>query len=493
MSATTKERVRAIVLAAGQGKRMKSSLPKVLHEVLGKAILTRVLDALDVLNLEHIHIVVGHGAVEVTKFLQAHPPQTPWSAHLQEPQLGTGHAVQQVAPELVHFKGALLVTVADTPLLTSESLRALVEEHGRAGSAVTMLTTVVPDAKSYGRIVRDASGKIAKIVEDKDASDEEKLICEINPAIYCFAWPAIQPGLNGLTSNNRQNEYYLTDLIAWSAEQGSPVSGVIAPDWHEVSGVNSRVDLAEVTGLLRDRVVRQLQLEHGVTVEDPSSTWVAPEVVAGADTVIRPGCYLAGHIEIGSQCVIGPHTVMHGPVKVGDRTSVLQSLIINSAIGSDCRVGPFSHLRDGAHIAEHVRVGNFVELKKASVGASTNVSHLSYIGDARIGAEANIGAGTITANYDHITKTKSQTVIEDGASTGSNCVLVAPVVIGKESSVAASTVVTRDVPPGALAVGRARQENKEGWAQNKRRRQEATSAVSARARAETPDSTRGRT
>lgn len=470
MTAASRTSTRAIVLAAGQGKRMKSARPKVLHEILGRAIIARVLDALDGLGLEHIYIVLGHGAEQVRMFLESNPPRTPWSAHLQEPQLGTGHAVQQVVPALSGFKGTLLVTVSDTPLLTAGTLAALIEAHRNDRAVVSLLTTVVEDAKNYGRIVRDGNNRIVKIVEDKDASPDEKKICEINPAIYCLEWPAIEPGLKGLNNDNRQKEYYLTDLVGWAFKNGQTLSGVVAPDWREVAGINSRLDLAEAEQFLRDRTVRKLALDDGVTVVDPHSTWIAPEVRIGSDSVVRPGCCLTGDIEIGNECVIGPQTVMEGTVRVGDRTSVFQSRVVNSEIGSDCRVGPFAHLRDQAQVADGARVGNFVEIKMSSIGKKTNVSHLSYVGDASVGDETNIGAGTITANYDHATRTKSRTIIGDGVSTGSNSVLVAPVTVGDRASVAAGTVVTRDVPDGALAVGRARQENKPGWAEGKRRK-----------------------
>jgi bifunctional UDP-N-acetylglucosamine pyrophosphorylase/glucosamine-1-phosphate N-acetyltransferase len=292
---------------------------------------------------------------------------------------------------------------------------------------------------------------------------------EINPEIYCLEWPWVLAGIESLTNNNTQKEYYLTDLVEWAFRSNVPVASSVAQDWREVAGVNSRAELAEACRLLNERVVASLATEDGVTVVDPLSTWIAPEVSIGADTVILPGCCLTGDIQIGRSCVIGPHTVMEGPVRVGDCSRVILSLVAGSEIGSSCRVGPFAHLRDEAHVGDDVRVGNFVEVKKSLVGPNTNVSHLSYVGDATVGAKVNIGAGTITANYDHITGVKAETVIGDNAATGSNSVLVAPVVVGNGAVVAAGTVVTKDVPAGALAVGRARQEVKAGWANSKRR------------------------
>lgn len=463
------QNIRAVVLAAGLGKRMKSALPKVLHPVLGKTILGRVLTALDGLNLEHIHIVVGHQADDVQAYLESHPPKTPWSTHLQKPQLGTGHALSMVAPALATFKGTVLVACGDTPLLTSETLDGLLEAHLGQKAIVSLLTTVVPDAKSYGRIVRDSQGCIEKIVEDKDANEKEKQIKEINPAIYCFQWPEIKPGLTGLKNDNKQGEYYLTDLIGWGVSEELPMASSVAHDWKEVSGINSRLELQEAGRLLRDRVITKLALESGVTIVDPESTWISPEVTIESDTTILPGCFLEGEIAIGRNCVLGPHTTMTGVVRVGDNVNVIQSLVTDSEIGNDCRVGPFAHIRFNSFVGDETRIGNFVELKKTTIGTKTNVSHLSYVGDAEIGHGANIGAGTITANYDHITKTKNRTVVKDGASTGSNSVLVAPATIGKDAVVAAGTIVTKDVPDGALAVGRARQENKADWVSYKKR------------------------
>lgn len=470
---------RAVVLAAGQGKRMKSSRAKVLHDVLGKTILTRILDAVDGVGVEHIHVVVGHQSDQLVEFLLGNPPRSPYSTHLQQPQLGTGHALQQVAPQLDGFQGTLLVTVGDAPLLTSETLKTFVEQHQSSGAVVSLLTTIVDDAKNYGRIVRNESGEVIKIVEDKDASPAEKQLKEINPAIYCFEWPAVIDGLNSLRNDNNQKEYYLTDLIAWARSKNLTMSSTVAPDWREVGGINSRVELAEATRHLRDRVLKNLALESGVTIVDPSSTWIAPEASFDEDSTVLPGCYIIGSVHVGTRSVIGPHTVMHGPVKVGRDTTVTQSLIVNSEVGDHCRVGPFAHLREKTVIGDKCRIGNFVEIKKSEIDNATNVSHLSYVGDATIGSKANIGAGTITANYNHLTGIKSKTVIEDGASTGSNSVLVAPICLGAGSVVGAGTVTTRDVPPGALAVGRARQENKEGWVDKQRKVGSASKADKA--------------
>ena len=460
---------RAVLLAAGQGKRMKSSKPKVLHEVLGKPILSRVLDAAAALEIEHVHIVVGHQAEQVRDFLEKNRPPIPYSLHLQEPQLGTGDALRKVVPDLKDFQGTLLVSVADTPLLQGTTLSSLLDGHRQHKATVTLLTTVVEDAKSYGRILRDDHKRVVGIIEHKDASPEQREIREINPAIYCFEWPAVEPGLDSLTNDNLQSEYYLTDLIAWAYSQGLPTAGVVASDWREVAGINSRLELAEANRLLRDITVNRLAVD-GVTIVDLAATWIAPEVKIGEDSTVLPGCYLMGEIEIGSNCVIGPNTVMHGQVRIGDRTTVTQSLVTNSRIGSSCRVGPFAHLRDSNVLSDAVRVGNFVEIKNSIIGDHTNVSHLSYVGDAELGSRSNIGAGTITANYNHVTKEKFRTVIGDDASTGSNSVLVAPVRLGHGAFLAAGSVATKNIPDGALGVGRARQEIKEGWVDNIRRR-----------------------
>lgn len=469
MSKTYAKPLQAVLLAAGQGKRMKSSKPKVLHEVLGKPILGRILAVIDQLQAEHVHVVIGHGSEQVLEYLKANPPRTPWSTHLQEPQLGTGHALMQVVPSLDGFNGSLLVSVADCPLLKASTLAGLVQAHQKDNAAFSLLTTIVPDSKSYGRIVRDKQGRVTAIVEDKDATDEQKAIKEINPAIYCLDWPQTQEGLTSLRNDNKQKEYYLTDLLAWSCSKNMKVADAPS-DWREVGGINSRIDLSECNLHMRDETNRSLALDSGVTIVDPNTTWIAPEASIGSDTTILPGCYITGEVQIAEGCTIGPNTQITGPSKIGARSLVMHSVITKSNVADDCRVGPFAHLRDGADVANHCRIGNFVEVKKSSIGEQTNVSHLSYIGDASLGRQVNIGAGTITANYDRLSGRKSKTIIGDNASTGSNSVLVAPVVVGDNSMVAAGTVVTKDVPEGSLAVARTPQEHKLGWVEKRKRR-----------------------
>lgn len=463
----TESSLRVVLLAAGQGKRMKSQLPKVLHPVLGKAILGRILDAVDALDAAHIHVVVGHEAEQVRDYLQENPPKTPYSTHLQEPQLGTGHALMQVVPELKNFQGTLLVSVADAPLLSSTTFSRLVQAHKEKKAAFSLLTTVVDDARSYGRIVRNGQGSVTHIVEDKDANETEKKIREINPAIYCLEWPAVEAGLSSLRNDNRQKEYYLTDLLAWSVERGLTVADALCEDWREVSGINSRLELAEANKLMRDQVINRLALEFGVTVVDPQNTWISPEVTVGQETIILPGCYITGKVEIGAKCEIGPNSQITGPAKIGAACTVSHSVLSKTVIGDGCKVGPFAHLRENANVSDFCRIGNFVEVKKSDIGLKTNVSHLSYIGDANLGQRVNIGAGTITANYNRLTGKKSKTIIGDDSSTGSNSVLIAPVVVGTHSMVAAGSVINKDVPDGALGLARAKQRNQLDYVHSK--------------------------
>ncbi|MDZ4835316.1 MAG: bifunctional UDP-N-acetylglucosamine diphosphorylase/glucosamine-1-phosphate N-acetyltransferase GlmU [Candidatus Melainabacteria bacterium] len=461
---TEKQRpLRAVILAAGQGKRMKSSTPKVLHDVLGLTILSRVINAVSALGTEHLHIVVGHEAEQIKDFIAKHHSDLNITTHLQQPQLGTGHALMQVAPDLKSFKGDLIVTVGDAPLLTADTLKPLLDTHRQDDAVVTILSTIVPDSKNYGRVLRDAKQNVVGIVEDKDANDEQRKVKEINAAIYCFKWPEIEAGLAGLKNENKQGEYYLPDLAEWAVGKGFKLSASVAEDHREVAGINSRLELSEAIRHLRDLTIEKLALESGVTVVDPQSTWIAPEATIGQETVVLPGTHIMGNVKIGGNCTIGPNAVIRGNVVIGANSSVVLSMVVNSTFGEGCKIGPFSHVREGNSVGNEVKVGNFVEIKKCTIGNNTNISHLSYIGDTTLGSKSNIGAGTITANYDHLKKLKHNTVIGDGVATGSNSVIVAPVTIGDRAVIAAGSVVTKDVPGSSLAVSRARQTNIDGW------------------------------
>jgi bifunctional UDP-N-acetylglucosamine pyrophosphorylase / glucosamine-1-phosphate N-acetyltransferase len=465
-----KAATRAVVLAGGQGKRMKSARPKVLHDLLGRPIISRILDTLDELHLEHIHIIVGHQSEKLISYLKEHPPATPYSTHLQEPQLGTAHALLQAAPALDGFSGTVLVLAADTPLLNANTLHSLIKKHRDQKDAITVLTSVVEQPADYGRVVRDRAGNISLIVEAKDAGPEETSIREINTGVYCLEWLRVGSGCAALKNTNKQKEFYLTDLIGWANENNLSVGGYSAADNFDVLGINSTEQLSQCLAIMRYRKMHELTTEHGVTIIDPQSCWISPEVKVGTDTTILPGCYLVGNIRIGSGCEIGPNTTMHGDCTVGDNSSVIHSYVVDSQIGTNCIVGPFAHLRDGSKIEDKVLVGNFVEVARTTIDSDSKAKHLSYLGDSQVGKSVNIGAGTIIANYDSVNKEKAKTIIGDRASTGSNSVLVSPVKVGDEALIAAGTVVSEDIPAGALAIGRTPQENKPGWVAEKKKR-----------------------
>lgn len=464
---------RAVILAAGQGKRMKSSRPKVLHDVLGRPMISRVIDALTSLpnaKIEHLHIIVGHARDQLQEYLNKNI-STALTCHTQDPQLGTGHAVMQASPGLneANFKGSLIVTVGDAPLISSQTLQHLVEKHVNDKAVVTVLSTDVDNPAGYGRIVRDERKKVIGIVEDKDAMPSQKQINEINTGIFCLSWPQVENGLKSLKADNQQKEYYLTDLVEWAVNAGLPVSAVKAADCRSVMGINSRPELAKASRILSDITIERLTIQDGITVVDPASTWIDPDVKIGPDSTILPNTHILAGSRIGSECVIGPNTVLKGKVEIGNKVHVNQSQITDSKIGDNCKVGPFAHLRDGNVVSENCKIGNFVELKNSTVGIKSNCAHLSYIGDTTIGTRTNVGAGTITANYDHMTKVKAKTTIGDDVAIGSNSVLVAPVTIGNEVVVAAGSVIVEDVPTSSLAIARGKQVNKDGWVENKKK------------------------
>lgn len=441
---------------------MKSAIPKVLHPACGLPLIERVLRAADPLTPATTVVVVGHEAEQVQRRL-AHRPSLAFA--VQEPQLGTGHALLQAESALRGQSGTVVVLSGDVPLLRPDTLDRLVKTHLAHQAAATVLTAEVPDPTGYGRIVRD-EGRIAAIVEHRDASPEIRAIREINSAIYAFDLAPLFDALRAIGTGNAQNEYYLPDLVRIYRGQGRPVETVRLDDPTEIMGVNTRSELAYVAARLRDRKNDEL-MAAGVTIIDPAGTWIEPDVSVGADTVLHPGVYLQGTTTIGARCEL------HSNVRVVDSTlddDVFVNsfcLIAESRVRAGARLGPFAHLRPQSDVGEQAHVGNFVELKKTVLGRGSKANHLAYLGDATIGEKVNIGAGTITCNYDGVAK--NPTVIEDGAFIGSDSQLVAPVTIGAGAYVAAGSSITQDVPAGALGIARGTQVNKDGWAARRKR------------------------
>ncbi|CEP68397.1 Bifunctional UDP-N-acetylglucosamine pyrophosphorylase/glucosamine-1-phosphate N-acetyltransferase [Moorella glycerini] len=439
----------AVILAAGQGKRMYSRLPKVLHRVAGRSLLEHVLAATRQAGIEDNIIVIGHGAEEVRAALG---PEQKYA--LQEQQLGTGHALAQ-AREAAGEATTVLVLCGDTPLIRPATLSGLLQHHQATGAAVTILSARVADPTGYGRIIRDGQGQVKGIVEERDATPAEKAINEINTGIYCFAAAFLWPALGRLKPDNDQGEYYLTDVVAMAVSQELLVQTLVARDTEEVLGVNDRAQLAAAGAVWRRRVNTALMLD-GVTIIDPEATYIDVTVTIGKDTIIYPGTFLEGHTIIGAGCCLGPGTTIRDS-RVGDGSTVIHAVVLGSTIGPDCQVGPFAYLRPGTVLEAGVKVGDFVEIKASRIGRGSKVPHLTYLGDATVGTGVNIGAGTITCNYDG--RQKWPTIIEDGAFIGSNTNLVAPVRVGAGALVGAGSTITKDVPAGALALARERQVN----------------------------------
>lgn len=454
----------AIVLAAGKGTRMKSKTPKVLHGIAGRPMLFYPLDLLKEMKAGKVLVVVGHGADEIRKAFGGEKT----AFVLQKDQLGTGHAVMCAMKELKGFEGDVLILSGDVPLIKKETLSGLVSLHGkgRRKAVLSLVTTVVPDPAGYGRIVRDENGRITRIVEDKDASPLQKGIKEVNCGIYLASCEFLSKNLKKIGKKNAQGEYYLPDLVQLAVYEGGRVEALAAADPVEVMGINNRIELARAEAHMRSKILDSLMLS-GVTVVDPAATYVDYGVSAGADTVIYPGVRLTGTSSIGSGCVIEDNCIIDS-AGIGDGTVIKSSSVIeDSEIGKGVSIGPFARLRPGSSIGDRARVGNFVEVKKSVMGKGSKANHLSYIGDTTVGEGVNIGAGSITCNYDGVNKYR--TVIEDGAFIGSDSQLVAPVRIGKGAYVGSGTTVTKDVPPGALVVTRAPEKVIEGWAARKKK------------------------
>ena len=448
-----------VVLAAGKGTRMKSALPKVLHRVGGKSMLQHVLDASAAAGSERSVVIVGFGGETVKMAIGAQAEFVE-----QKEQLGTGHAVMQAGPLLKNETGTVMVLCGDTPLLTGELLKRLYDEHKAIGAKATVLTAVMPDASGYGRIIRTASGTVAKIVEHKDASPEELKVNEVNSGIYCFEAQALFTALAKVSCDNAQGEYYLPDVLEILREAGEKIWAVAADDYEQTLGINSRVQLAGAEKILRRRKNIEL-MEQGVTLMDPDTTYIDAQVTVGRDTVIYPFTWLEGATTIGENCEIGPNS-RFTDTKIGDQVTAHFSYSHECEIASGVVMGPYVHLRPNTKLAAGVKIGNFVEVKNSTVGEGSKLPHLSYIGDTDIGSGVNMGCGTITVNYDG--KNKYRTVIADDAFVGCNSNLVAPVEVGKGAYVAAGSTITKDVPPAALAVARERQRNIEDWADKRK-------------------------
>lgn len=421
-----KQEVKAIILAAGKGTRMKSeTTPKVLHQIMGKTLLGYVLDSVKNFT-KNQYVIVGHHASEVEKYIDENYVKA--RTVLQSPQLGTGHAVSMVCPELEEYEGLVLILCGDTPLIQEETLKKFIDFHNSQKSDLTVMSTIFENPTNYGRIIRTKDNSLEGIVEEKDATDEQKAIKEVNAGIYCLDWTKFKNAFVQLKNDNAQGEYYLTDIIEWGRTRKLKVNAYILENSEEIFGINSRLHLAQATKLMNTRTLERL-MENGVTIVDPNSTWISEDTKIGQDTIIYPSTYIEG----------------------------------KNTIGKSCKIGPCAHLRGGVEVCDNVKIGNFVEVKKSKISSDTNVGHLSYIGDSELGQRVNIGAGTITANYNAITKKKSKTTIKDDVKIGSNSVLVAPVTIEDGANVGAGSIITKTIPAWALAITRSPLKLLENW------------------------------
>lgn len=444
----------SVILAAGEGKRMKSKHSKVLHKVCFKPMIEWVYSAVLKSGIDSSVVVVGHRADEVKDYFGE---KTLFA--VQEQQLGTGHAVLQSKEYIINNCENVLVLCGDTPLITSNSIKRAIEFHLDSDNSATVISAIVNNPTGYGRIVRDNIGNVKKIVEHKDASSEEKDIKEINSGMYCFKTEHLFNALSKLSNNNSQGEYYLTDTLEILLNESKKVGACVLDDENEIIGVNDRVQLAEVSEIMKRKIITK-NLMSGVTIIDPNSTYISDDAKIGMDTIIYPGTIIEGDSVIGEECIIGPNSLIISS-KIGNSTIVDNSKITNSEIGNSTNVGPFAYIRPKSVIGDNVKIGDFVEIKASVIGNKTKLSHLTYVGDAEVGENCNFGCGVVVVNYDGVKKHK--TIVEDNAFIGCNVNLVSPVVVKKNSYVAAGSTITRQVPENSLAIARVKQEVKEDW------------------------------
>lgn len=422
--------IKAVILAAGKGTRMKSeTTPKVLHQIMGKTLLGYVLDNVKNFVSEE-YVIVGHHAQEVENFVKSNYENA--KTVLQSPQLGTGHAVSMVCPNLQNYDGLVLILCGDTPLVQEETLKKFVEYHKSQNSDITVMSTLFDNPTGYGRIIREQDNSLQCIVEEKDANPEQKAVKEVNAGIYCLNWGKIKDAFGQLKSNNAQGEYYLTDIISWGKTKALKVNAYILENSDEIYGINSRLNLAQAAKMMNLRNLERYMI-NGVTIVDPDSTWISEDTEIGQDSIVYPFTYIEG----------------------------------KNTIGKSCKIGPCAHFRGNVEVCDNVKVGNFVEVKKAKISSNTNVGHLSYIGDSELGEYVNIGAGTITANYNPLTKEKTKTILKDNVKIGSNTVLVAPITVEEGANIGAGTVVTKDIPAWALGITRSPLKILENWVKKK--------------------------
>ncbi|MCG8484622.1 MAG: bifunctional UDP-N-acetylglucosamine diphosphorylase/glucosamine-1-phosphate N-acetyltransferase GlmU [Clostridia bacterium] len=448
----------AVILAAGAGTRMKSKIPKVLHQLCGHSMIDHVIRAVKASHINDIIVIIGSGADQVEKKLEKSDVQFV----LQKEQLGTGHAVQQ-AKDKIPNQGNVIVLYGDMPMLSSETIKAFMAFHETEKNDLSVLTAKVENPYGYGRIVKNHKGEMIKIVEHKDADEEELLIDEINSGVYCFDAPFLKKHLHDIDNNNNQKEYYLPDLISIAVKNQYKLGTYQTLNSEELMGVNSRKQLMEADAAMRKKI-NEKWMDEGVTIINPEHTYIDPDVKIGIDTVIYPGATLKGNTIIGEDCMIGQNTRIENSI-IKNRVEIQSSVILDSRVDEATTIGPFAYLRPGSNIGKNVKIGDFVEIKNAAIGDGSKASHLAYVGDAEVGKNVNIGCGVIFVNYNG--KEKQKIVVEDDAFVGSNVNLVAPVVVKNKGYVAAGTTVTMEVPEGALCIGRGKQRHIDGWVDRK--------------------------